>query len=149
MFAQMMIPHHEQAVEMSELVLEKPGVDAKVSELAQQIKAAQAPEIATLKGWLSEWGQPASMPAGHGGHGGHGMDGMVSGEGMAQLRSADGALASKLFLTQMIAHHEGAVQMAKTEKASGKHDGAVKMAGSIVDSQTKEIEAMKGLLGQL
>jgi uncharacterized protein (DUF305 family) len=142
----MMIPHHEQAVEMSEIVIGKPGVDARVGDLAQQIKAAQAPEIAMLKGWLGEWAQPASMPAGHAGHG---MDGMVSSKEVAQLRSADGAAASKLFLTQMIAHHEGAVQMARTEKASGKHQGAVEMAGSIIDTQTKEIEAMKGLLGQL
>jgi uncharacterized protein (DUF305 family) len=146
MFAQMMIPHHEQAVELSEIVIGKPGVDARVGDLAQQIKAAQAPEVAALKGWLGEWGQPASMQAGHDGHG---MDGMVSSEGVAQLRSADGAAASKLFLTQMIAHHEGAVQMARTERASGKHHGAVEMAASIIDTQTKEIEAMKGLLGQL
>jgi uncharacterized protein (DUF305 family) len=150
MFAQMMIPHHEQAVEMSEMVLAKPGVDPRVGDLAQQIKAAQAPEVARLKGWLGEWGQPASMSGGHEGHGSGGMmSGMLKDEDLAQLRSADGAAASKLFLTQMIAHHEGAVEMAMTEKASGKHPGPVQMAASIIDSQTKEVEAMKGLLAQL
>ena len=143
MFAQMMIPHHEQAVEMSDVVLGKPGVDARVTALAGQIKAAQAPEIATLRGWLAAWGQSAAMPSSHA------MEGMMSGDELAQLRAADGATASKLFLAQMIAHHEGAVEMAQTERSSGRHTGAVAMAGSIVDSQTKEIDTMRGLLGQL
>jgi uncharacterized protein (DUF305 family) len=143
MFAQMMIPHHEQAVEMSDVVLSKPGVDARVTALAQQIKAAQAPEIATLRGWLAAWGQPTAMPSSHA------MEGMMSGDEFAQLRAADGFTASKLFLTQMIAHHEGAVQMAQTERSSGLHPGALGVAGSIVDSQTEEIDTMKSLLGQL
>ncbi|MDQ4503413.1 DUF305 domain-containing protein [Sinomonas sp. ASV322] len=142
MFAQMMIPHHEQAVEMSDLVLAKPGLDSRVSALAQQIKGAQAPEIATLKGWLTGWGQPLSMPSSSG----HSMEGMMTDADLAELKSADAATASKLFLAQMIAHHEGAVQMAQTEKASGRYEGAVAMAGSIVSSQTKEIADMKGLL---
>lgn len=145
MFAQMMIPHHEQAVEMSDIVLAKPGLDARVSALAQQIKAAQAPEIATLKGWLSAWGQPSAMP----GDPGHRMDGMVSAEGLAELKAADARQASQLFLSQMIDHHEGAVTMAKTERAGGAQRDAVAMAGSIVDSQSEEIATMKTLLGQL
>ncbi|WP_077488872.1 DUF305 domain-containing protein [Sinomonas mesophila] len=142
MFAQMMVPHHEQAVEMSDIVLAKPGLDPRVAQLAEQIKGAQAPEIATLRGWLGEWGQPSMMPGGAG----HGMDGMMSADDLEKLRAAGAAEAAKLFLTQMIAHHEGAVSMAQTEKSSGQHAGAKSMAESIIASQTKEIEDMKALL---
>ncbi|AMM34295.1 hypothetical protein SA2016_3637 [Sinomonas atrocyanea] len=145
MFAQMMVPHHEQAVEMSEIVLAKPGLDGRVSALAQQIKGAQAPEIATLKGWLGAWNQPSAMP----GDAGHGMEGMLSAEDLGKLRAADSGAASRLFLSQMIAHHEGAIAMARTEKAGGAHPDAVAMAGSIVDSQAKEVASMKDLLDSL
>ena len=145
MFAQMMIPHHEQAIEMSDIVLEKPGLDPRVAQLAQQIKAAQGPEIATLRGWLGEWGHPSMMPA----DAGHGMEGMMSADDLAKLRAADAAEGSRLFLTQMIAHHEGAVSMAETEKATGQHEGAKAMAQAIIDSQTKEIAEMKAMLAQL
>ncbi|MCH6468770.1 DUF305 domain-containing protein [Sinomonas terrae] len=145
MFAQMMIPHHEQAVQMSEIVLAKPGLDPRVVALAQQIRAAQAPEIATLKDWLAAWGQPESMP-GHGA--GEAMSGMMKDEDLGQLRSAEPAKASKLFLTQMIAHHEGAVEMARTETQEGQDGGAVGMASAIVASQSREIEEMKAILAQ-
>ncbi len=176
MFAQMMIPHHEQAVAMSETVLAKPGLDARVVALAARIKAAQAPEIATLKGWLTAWEQPTAMPtssssstgstgAGSAGTGsagtgsagtgsagtssagaGHSMEGMMSSGDLDQLASADAPTASKLFLSQMVVHHEGAVRMAQTEKSAGKNADAVAMAASIVDSQTREIAEMKALL---
>lgn len=145
MFAQMMIPHHEQAVEMSGIVLAKPGLDPRVTQLAEQIKAAQAPEIATQRGWLRAWGQPTEMA----GDAGHGMDGMMTPDDLAQLRAANASEAARLFLTQMIAHHEGAVTMARAEQGAGSNPEAVAMATSIVDSQTHEIDAMKSLLGQL
>lgn len=145
MFAQMMIPHHEQAVEMSGIVLAKPGLDARVAQLAERIKAAQAPEIATQRGWLAAWNQPSAMAA----DAGHGMEGMVSDEDLAALKAADAAEGATLFLTQMIAHHEGALTMAKSELSTGAHPEAVAMAQSIVDSQTTEIDQMKSLLGQL
>jgi uncharacterized protein (DUF305 family) len=149
MFAQMMIPHHEQAVEMSGIVLDKPGLDGRVAALAEQIKAAQAPEIATLRGWLGDWGQPAAMPSTAGQDAGHGMEGMLSEDDLAKLRASDAASGAKLFLTQMIAHHEGAVMMAQSQLSSGANPDAVAMARSIVDSQTKEIDEMKSLLRQL
>ncbi|GGC97703.1 hypothetical protein GCM10011512_25830 [Tersicoccus solisilvae] len=145
MFTQMMLPHHEQAVQMSDMLLAKQGIDPRIQKLAQQIKAAQAPEISTMRGWLSSWGQPSAMAS----NSGHSMDGMMSGDDMAKLKAADGAAASKLFLTQMIAHHEGAVSMAKTEVADGKNADAVAMAKSVVTSQTKEIDEMKAILAQM
>lgn len=145
MFAQMMIPHHEQAVEMSDIVLAKPGLEPRVVKLARQIKAAQAPEIATQRGWLAAWGQPSAMAA----DAGHGMDGMMTADDLAKLKAAAAPEAARLFLTQMIAHHEGAVTMAQSELGGGSNAEAVAMARSIIDSQTAEIDGMKTLLGQL
>lgn len=143
-FAQQMIPHHEQAVEMSDLMLAKDGIDERVVELATQIKAAQAPEIAQLQEWLSEWGAEE-----HSSDMDHGMDGMMSDDDMEALDAATGAAASRLFLEQMIEHHTGAIQMAEAEIADGANPDATAMAESIVSTQTAEIETMQALLASL
>ncbi|MCE4026814.1 DUF305 domain-containing protein [Microbacterium sp. Au-Mic1] len=144
MFASMMIGHHQQAIDMSDTLLAKTGVDARVTELATRIKAAQAPEIATMRGWLADWGVPSAAP----GSMSHG-DGMMSEADMAALEAAPGAEAGKLFLQQMIVHHEGAVDMARTEKADGAAPAAVDLAAAIIDAQTAEIAEMKDLLAAL
>ncbi|AEG44671.1 DUF305 domain-containing protein [Isoptericola variabilis] len=142
-FAQMMIPHHEQAVEMSDVVLAADGVDPEVAELAEQIKAAQQPEIDQLRSWLDEWDAPEQP---HGGHDHGAMDGMMSQDDLTALADADGADASRLFLEQMIEHHEGAIAMAETEVSDGTHDGAVAMAEEIIATQQDEIDRMREML---
>lgn len=157
MFAQHMIPHHQQAVEMSDVLLAKQGVDARVSELATQIKGAQAPEIEQMQGWLKQWGNPPMppMPNGDMGHGdmGHGdmpaMQGMVSEADMTTLRNAQGAEAAKLYLTHMIAHHEGAITMAQDEIRDGEYAAAVELARTIVKTQQQEIDTMRQILESL
>ena len=147
-FAQMMIPHHEQAIEMSDSLLEKDGVDEQVSELAQQIKDAQQPEIDQMKDWLDQWGADESMgPEGHdmGAMG----DGMMSEEDMGRLDDATGAEASALFLEQMIMHHEGAIEMAEVEVENGENPDAVALAERIIEDQTNEIAEMQDLLAAL
>lgn len=145
MFAAMMIPHHEQAIEMSDVLLAKDGVDEKVATLAQEIKAAQGPEIEQLQGWLDAWGvDPSHGDMGHGGHG----DGMMTDDDMAALEAVPGEEASRLFLEQMIVHHEGAVEMAETEVKQGADADAVALAQRIIDAQTAEIQLMRELLGQ-
>ncbi|WP_172650865.1 DUF305 domain-containing protein [Rhodococcus opacus] len=194
-FAQQMIPHHAQAIEMSDVVLAKDGTDPRVTELANQIKAAQGPEIEQLQGWLTDWGQssmpmatsgmmtpgqsmPMSVPGmnptgenmpmstpgmempGHAmpmqssqtpapGAGGMGMSGMMSAEDMTALQNAQGVDASRLFLTQMIAHHQGAIAMAQTEIDSGQYPDAVAMARTIADTQQQEITTMQNILASL
>ena len=143
MFAQMMIPHHVQAVDMSDIILAKTGLDAKITALAEEIKAAQDPEIAKMTTWLTGWSEPTTMA------GSHSMNGMMTPADLDKLKAAEGSEASKLFLTQMIAHHEGAVEMAKTEVTDGKNADAVALAKSIVSSQETEIKAMKDLLATL
>ena len=142
MFAQMMIPHHEQAIEMADVVLAKPDAEPEIINLANQVKAAQAPEIEQLDQWLDSWG--AERTAEHSGHAG--MDGMVTDEDMQVLSDAAGSEASRQFLGQMIAHHQGAVEMAQTEIESGQNAGAIEMAQTIVDTQQAEIETMEDLL---
>ncbi|MCM0615500.1 DUF305 domain-containing protein [Paenarthrobacter sp. TYUT067] len=146
MFAQMMIPHHAQAVEMSDAMLAKANIPAAITELANKIKAAQAPEIEKMTGWLQSWNMPVM---GSSGHGGHGMDGMVSESDLQKLSEAQGTEASKIFLSQMIAHHEGAISMAKTETSQGKFPEAIQLSKDIVTSQEKEIQEMKALLATL
>ncbi|GAA2174886.1 hypothetical protein GCM10009846_22560 [Agrococcus versicolor] len=145
MFASMMIPHHEQAVEMSEMLLAKDDVPADVADLAQRIMDAQAPEIDTMNTWLDEWGVDASEHEGMD----HGDDGMMSDDEMAELEDATGPDASRIYLEQMIEHHEGAITMAEDEVADGQNPDAVDLAQTIVDTQQAEIEEMQQLLTAL
>ena len=144
MFAQMMIPHHEQAVVMSEAMLAKKGISAEVTTLATQIKNAQQPEIDQMKNWLKAWGA-----SDHGNHSGHtGMDGMLTPAELDALRTAQGAEAEKLFLTGMVKHHEGAVAMAKQVRADGSAPAVRTLADAIISSQQAEIDQMKKLLAR-
>jgi uncharacterized protein (DUF305 family) len=151
MFAQHMIPHHQQAVEMSDMLLAKQGIDKRVTDLATQIKAAQAPEIQQMQGWLTAWGNPPMPPmeSGDMGHAMPAMQGMMSDADMNALRDAQGVEAAKLYLTQMIAHHEGAITMAQKEISDGQDPDAVKMAHAIVTTQQQEIDTMRAILGTL
>lgn len=190
MFAQHMIPHHQQAIEMSDMILAKHGIDPRVVELANQIKAAQGPEIEQMQGWLTEWGQPTMpmmpgaqtpgqtgmpgmpghsgmpgmespgatpttttattpSPTGMPGMPGMPMAGMMSPEDMAALQNAQGVEASRLFLTQMIEHHQGAITMGQNEVGTGQYPPAITLARSIIDTQQKEITTMEGILATL
>lgn len=148
-FAQMMIPHHAQAVLMSDMMLKKQDVPAEVAALATKIKAAQAPEIEMMTGWLKSWNEPTQMPSGHAMNGSHGMNGMMGDEDMKKLDAAQGTEAARLFLKQMIAHHEGAIMMAKTENTAGRNTGAIKLSKDIVSAQEAEIREMQTLLATL
>ena len=145
MFAQMMVPHHAQAVEMSGIILAKTDMPAEVTALATKIKAAQAPEIEQMTGWLTGWNVPTMMSD----DSGHGMAGMVDDQGIDKLKSATGTEAAKLFLEQMIGHHEGAIDMAQQEISAGKFPDAVKLGHDIVNAQQSEITQMKQLLATM
>ena len=141
MFAQMMIPHHEQAVQISDLAL-KISKNADVLKLAAEIKAAQSPEVLQMKNWLNISGSGLEM--------GHsmGMGGMLSDSEIKTLESATGKNFDILFLNGMIAHHEGAIHMAIMIKDSANAD--VKALGeSITKSQTAQILVMKEMLKNL
>jgi uncharacterized protein (DUF305 family) len=146
MFAQAMIPHHQQAVAMSDMILAKDGIDAKVTDLATQIKAAQAPEIAQMSGWLAGWGENPSPSMGMD----HDMGGgMMSQADMDALEQAAGDEAARLFLTGMITHHKGAITMAQDEVTNGQNPEAVALAQKIITDQQAELTTMNQLLQQL
>jgi uncharacterized protein (DUF305 family) len=140
MFLQMMIPHHEQAVEMSDLALSN-SKNPEVLKIAQQIKDAQSAEIISMNSWLKSSGMSADM-----GHDmDHGMGGMMDDADMVALKAAKGAEFDRLFLTGMIAHHEGALHMVMMIRDSD--DPNLQTLGqNIIRTQTAEIELMKKLL---
>lgn len=138
-FNMMMIPHHEQAIEMSQIVLAADGIHPDVVDLATRIAEAQAPEIEQMAAWLDARGYP-TPPGGMPGHG------MMSDDDLDRLRDLDGIEAEVLFLTAMIDHHEGAIVMAQDEIEDGIDPETIALCESIVTSQTAEIVEMQELL---
>ncbi|MFI9052134.1 DUF305 domain-containing protein [Streptomyces sp. NPDC053427] len=155
-FAQGMIPHHQQAVEMAELA-DGRASDARIKSLAAAIEKAQDPEIRTMRSWLKAWGKPESpshgMPGMHHGSGGmdttDGMAGMMSEKDMTELKAAKGTDFDKKFAQMMIGHHNGAVTMAKDEQRNGRNATAKKLAGNVIKNQTAEVDAMNKILDRL
>ena len=148
-FATNMIPHHQQAVELSALVPDR-STNTELIALANQISAAKQPEINVMKVFLVQWtegtGNPTSSDSGHAGHGST-MQGMVDAATMAKLESLNGAEFDKLWLESMISHHQGAIEMAKAEIANGDNVDAKTLANNIVTTQEAEIGQMKQMLG--
>ncbi|SDN35066.1 Uncharacterized conserved protein, DUF305 family [Lentzea albidocapillata subsp. violacea] len=146
-FAQEMIAHHQQALDMAEMVPGK-STNPKVTDLAKRIEAAQDPEIKTMTAWLSKWGAspPASsMPGMDHGSMGSG-NGMMTAEEMAKLGQATGAEFDRMWTEMMIKHHEGAIAMAKTHIEKGSNAESKKLAQDIITAQQAEITEMQGLL---
>ena len=144
MFAQMMIPHHEQAIEMSDMALD-PSTQAskEVIDLATQIKAAQDPEIKQMKDLLTAWAQPltAAADVDHSTM----MDGMLSLEDMDKLGALKGQEFDYFWAQSMIAHHEGAIEMAEVVLADGSNTEALALAKEIVSAQATEIDILKAI----
>lgn len=137
-FAEMMIPHHEQALEMSALALAN-SENSDLRRLAQEIRDAQSPEIELMSSW------PGVDP---GKHSGHMMAGMLSGEEIQTLRESRGPTFDRLFLEGMIKHHEGAILMAQVVVDS-KNEVVRNLAKEIISTQENEIRAMRDLLADL
>jgi uncharacterized protein (DUF305 family) len=162
-FAGDMIQHHAQALAMVDLTVER-QLDPEVQALAEAIRAAQGPEIETMSDWLTEWDEPVPatvrdhVNAEGGEHGEHGddgmadddtgmdMPGMMSDGQMEELEAASDAEFQDLFLEMMVEHHEGAVEMARTEQDDGRYPPAVALAEQIETAQEAEIETMRSLL---
>jgi uncharacterized protein (DUF305 family) len=148
-FAQGMIPHHEQAVQMAEMA-EEQARSLEVEELAATIAEGQEPEIGIMARWLEEWGEEPAHSMGDmegmGGTDAGDMPGMMSDTEMQALEDADGADWDQMFLTMMIEHHAGAIEMARTEQSEGENPEAVALADDIDVAQSAEIETMQGLL---
>jgi uncharacterized protein (DUF305 family) len=142
-----MIVHHEQALTMTALAPER-AQNETVRGLASRIHDTQGPEISGMKQWQRQYAE--SAPAhGHSAdlpevdHGS--MPGMATDEQLAALEAARGADFDRLFLELMIAHHEGAVQMAVELLSSGTDVRVEEMANDVVASQTDEVERMRAI----
>jgi uncharacterized protein (DUF305 family) len=161
-FATDMIPHHAQALSMVDLTRGRP-LPAPMRRLAQHILEAQGPEIQTMAGWLQDWHRPVPQTMrdhvnadDHDGMGGMGqangtstgsdMPGMMTAREMQDLAHASDADFPDQWLRAMVRHHEGAVQMARTEQSSGEYAGATTLARRIAAAQTREIAQMKAIL---
>ncbi|CAM5267352.1 DUF305 domain-containing protein [Streptomyces narbonensis] len=142
MFAQMMIPHHEQALEMAKLADGRAN-DPEVRKLVAAIERAQDPEIRKMKAWLEGWGKPESAGAGHG------MAGMMSEQDMKDLAAVKGEAFDRKFAELMIAHHDGAVVMAEDEQKNGRNASAKKLADDVVRTQSTEIAELRKILDRL
>jgi len=144
-FAQMMIPHHQQAIEMSDIALDpNSGASAAIVALATQIKGAQDPEISQMKNLLTTWGK--SMEMGSMDHSSM-MGGMLSLEEIDTLGQLKGAEFDKAWAKGMIAHHEGAIAMANDVLANGKNSEILALANAVVSGQSAEIKTLKPLAG--
>jgi uncharacterized protein (DUF305 family) len=133
-FTQNMIPHHQQAIEMAELVDSRTG-RPELRTLADRIVASQGQEVTLMQGWLQTWGKPAA-----GAGLGHQMSGMMSEADMRQLRLTKGEDFDLMFLDMMTAHHEGAIEMANTELRDGSLAEVKRLSQQIIDAQQAEID---------
>ncbi|WP_381793922.1 DUF305 domain-containing protein [Streptomyces niveus] len=148
-FAQGMIPHHQQAVEMSALA-EGHASGAEIKALAGEIEKAQDPEITTMRTWLRVWGEPESADENMPGmdHGSGDTAGMMSDQDMRELTAAKGADFDEKFARLMIEHHNGAIAMARDERRNGDNAAAKKLAADVIEAQTAEVEQLNAILDQ-
>jgi uncharacterized protein (DUF305 family) len=147
-FAQDMIGHHQQALDMAAMVPGK-STNPKVTDLGKRVAAAQDPEIKKMTEWLTKWGAapaPTSMPGMDHGSGHGSMPGMMTAEEMSKLNGTTGTEFDRTWLDMMIRHHQGAVEMAKTQQEKGSSADAKKLAQDIITAQQAEITEMRALL---
>ncbi len=145
-FAQGMIAHHEQAIEMAEIALDpKVGASPEVIDLATRIKGAQDPEVELMTGWLTAAGQPTMMDSSDG-HDMSSMDGMMTAEQMDTMSAMTGTEFDRTWLEMMIAHHEGAISQSETVKTEGSNADVLALADQIITAQQGEITEMQALL---
>ena len=159
-----MIPHHAQAVQMANLAADRPLPD-ELRTLVDGVHTTQVAEVETMVTWLTDWGQEipeTSMDHVNGGHGDdmsdmsdmddmdHGgeMPGMMTAAEMTELAQSSDADFPELWMTMMVEHHEGAIEMAETEQDDGHFPDAVDLAGAIIEAQRAEIATMEDLLGE-
>jgi len=151
-FMKDMIPHHNQAMQMAELVADRTNL-AELNDVAGRINASQEDEISFMQQWLRERGEPVPEPTAHDAmHTSHKMAGMASPEEMAELATLDGTDFDRLFLALMITHHEGAVKMVEEllELPGSAYDPVLfQFTDDVTNDQTTEIERMNAILVSL
>lgn len=152
-FTQMMIVHHQGAVQMAQLAADR-AITYEVRALGKRIVGAQGPEIQRMSGWLTTWGEAAaSRPDGTSDtgmtHSSMQVEGMDQADATAALAARTGKEFDRQFLTAMIAHHQSALDMAKVEQSRGLNADAVELSGNIAASQTAEMDEMRAMIERL
>lgn len=162
-FMQGMIPHHQQALQMTALVKQHATTDA-VRQMALRMEISQRDEIELMSTWLRERDQPVEMPMGDMGgmsgmggmnhmvNGLHVMPGMLTAEQMEALTNARGLEFDRLFLEGMIQHHQGAIDMVATlfnTSGAAQESTVFKFAEDVDADQQMEIDRMRGILEQI
>lgn len=152
-FASDMIQHHAQALSMVDLTVGR-TLDPEVQQIAEDVRDAQGPEIETMSDWLQEWGEEVPETMRDHSNAGHGMEemgqslpGLMTDADFDELENAPDTQFQALWLEMMVAHHEGAVEMARAEQEDGQFAATVELARTVADTQTAEIKAMRTLLG--
>ncbi len=143
-FAMRMLPRDRQAVEMSGIVLETPGVDPDVTAMARQVRQTQLSRLDLLVGWLNDW--QSSTNTGMDGMGGMQTGAMLDEAEMTRLRESAGPVAERIFLAGMVEHHEDALAAAEDELVDGAFDPARELAQSVIDTHPAELDQLRALL---
>ena len=143
-FVQNMIPHHEQAIAMADLVAER-STDQRLLTLAESIRSAQVPEVAALRELLAEWGVASDAHSGHGDDA-HAEHGMMTEAELEALADTTGAAFDAMWLRMMIAHHDGAIAMANEVLDAGSDPAVRTIAEAVIAGQRAEVAFMNGLV---
>jgi uncharacterized protein (DUF305 family) len=142
MFLQMMIPHHQQAIDISNIAL-KTSKDPELLALAKTIRDAQSAEIIQMQAWLKDTNTNPGM-----GHSMDSMGGMLDDADLSALTAASGKNFDVLWLEGMIGHHDGAIHM--TTMIADASNPEIKAFGeNVVKNQSAQIEQMKAMLKRL
>jgi len=135
MFAQMMIPHHDDAIAMVRYLQQSDGVDRQVDPLAGDITEAQVRENVDMNTWLGEQDYP-QVPS---------VPGQVNHQSLAGASPAE---VEEVFLTEMIAHHEHGLDMARSVVEREESPVMTDLSQTMVEDQSQEIETMRDLLAK-
>ena len=145
-FATQMIPHHQQALDMIAMT-EGLELSPEFAELTQAMKAAQRDEIGLMESWLDAWGvDPATAEADHMSMMNDDSMGMMTEDDLTALNGAAPADFEAMWLTMMIEHHQGAIDMAQDQLANGTDSDARALATGIVAAQEAEIAQMESMI---
>ena len=142
-FLGMMVPHHEQAIDMSDVLLDSDVEDAEVRDLAQRIKDGQERENEQMRAWADEWGIQKDMEH----HSKHIANGMFPPEQLEEFAALTGDELRTAFLEMMHFHHNHVIKMTQDEVGRGGYEPLREMAKEMIEVQTAEMGEMEELLG--
>jgi uncharacterized protein (DUF305 family) len=153
-FASDMIQHHAQALAMVDLTIDR-QLHPAIKRLAEDVRTAHGQEIEQMTDWLQDWDRPvpetvrdhANAHGDAGAETGSDLPGMMSAQQLAALEATDGAEFEDAWLELMIEHHQGAIEVARSQQSDGEHPGAIELAESIETAQLEDVSTMEGLLG--